>query len=172
MDSSQASGDGANVVERRARTTIPRRALDAQVAAVLESVTHGFLALDAEWRVTYANPAAVALSGAPPDALVGRIHWDVWPETRGTEVEARYRAVVAERRSAHFEHHFPARDVWHEIHAFPTANGGLAVVYRDVTEERAAAAARARYAAALAARERELSVILETATDAVLRFDR
>ncbi|AHG92243.1 PAS sensor protein (plasmid) [Gemmatirosa kalamazoonensis] len=172
MDSSQASGDGANLVERRARTTIPRRALDAQVAAVLESVTHGFLALDAEWRVTYANPAAVALSGAPPDALVGRIHWDVWPETCGTEVEARYRAVVAERRSAHFEHHYPGRDVWHEIHAFPTVNGGLAVVYRDITEERAAAATRARYAAALAARERELSVILETATDAVLRFDR
>jgi PAS domain S-box-containing protein len=181
MDSSDAVADdpsprvasqGALQTDRRARDALPRRLLDAQVAAVLESVTHGFLALDADWRITYANGAAVALSGAPPGALLGRVHWDVWPETRGTAVEARYRAVVEERRSAHFEHYYPERGAWHEIHAFPTANGGLAVVYRDVTEEHVAAAARARYAAALAARERELSVILETATDAVVRFDR
>ena len=158
--------------ERRQSAERPRRAVDCRVAAVLESVTHGFLALDAEWRVTYANAAAMSLSGHAGASLVGRSHWEVWPETVGTDVERRYREVVAEGRSAHFEHHYAGRDVWHEIHAFPTDDGGVAIVYRDVTEEHAAAAARDRCAAALAVRERELAMILETASDAVVRFDR
>ena len=162
----------ARMIERRHAPAQPRRAIDCQVAAVLESVTHGFLALDADWRITYANAAAGQLSDTAAESLVGRVHWDVWPETCHSEVETRYRAVVAEQRSAHFEHHYPQRGVWHDIHAFPTSGGGIAIVYRDVTEEHAAAAARDQYAAALAVRERELAVILETTTDAVVRFDR
>ena len=148
-----------------------RRALDRRIAAVLESVTHGFIALDREWRVTYANPEAARLNGTTPAALIGRDHWHLWPESVGSTVEAEYRSVVARRTAAHFVHHYPGADVWHEIHAYPADEGGLAVLYLDITEERRADAERGRLAAALAARERELAAVLDNATDVVARFD-
>jgi PAS domain S-box-containing protein len=148
-----------------------RRALDRRVAAVLESVTHAFLALDAEWRITYANPEAARLNGTTPEALIGRDHWATWPETMGSAVEREYRRAVEEQAPAHFIHHYPGDDVWHEIHAYPADEGGLAVLYRDITDERRADAERARLAIALAARERELAAVLDNATDGVARFD-
>jgi PAS domain S-box-containing protein len=148
-----------------------RRALDRRVAAVLDSVTHAFLALDGEWRITYANPEAARLNGTTPEALLGRDHWGTWPETVGSAVEREYRAVVERQTPAHFVHHYPGDDVWHEIHAYPADDGGIAVLYRDITDERRADAERSRLALALAARERELAAVLDNATDVVARFD-
>ena len=155
--------------ERRAVNL--RRALDRRVASVLESVTHAFLALDRDWRVTYANPEAARLNGTTPEALIGRDHWETWPETVGSTLERHYRQAVAEQTPAHFVHHYPAEDVWHEVHAYPADDGGLAVLYRDISEERRAEAERDKLAVALAARERELATVLENATDVVMRFD-
>jgi PAS domain S-box-containing protein len=148
-----------------------RRALDRRIAAVLESVTHAFLALDRDWRVTYANPEAARLNGTTPADLIGRNHWETWPETLGSEVERRYREVVATRTAGHFVHHYPLADVWHEIHVYPADEGGIAVLYRDITEERRAEAERAQLALALAARDRELASVLQNATDVVVRYD-
>ncbi|CAA9300361.1 MAG: hypothetical protein AVDCRST_MAG11-761, partial [uncultured Gemmatimonadaceae bacterium] len=171
---SDARADQADAAATRAserRAVHLRRALDRRIAAVLESVTHAFIALDRDWRVTYANPEAARLNGTTPDALIGRDHWLLWPESVGSAVEAEYRAVVARRAAAHFIHHYPGADVWHEIHAYPADEGGIAVLYRDITEERRADAERARLAAALAARDRELAAVLDNATDVVARFD-
>ena len=161
--------ESARASERRAVHL--RRALDRRIAAVLESVTHAFIALDRGWRVTYANPEAARLNGTTTDALIGRDHWALWPETVGSVVERQYRDVIESREPAHFVHHYPAADVWHEIHAYPADEGGIAVLYRDITEERRADADRVRLAAALAARERELAAVLNNATDIVARFD-
>ena len=165
----QAAVAASRASERRAVHL--RRALDRRIAAVLESVTHGFIALDRHWRVTYANPEAARLNGTTPDSLIGRDHWVIWPESLGSAVEERYRAAVASQTAAHFIHHYAGADVWHEIHAYPADEGGLAVLYRDITEERRADAERVRLAAALAARERELAAVLDNATDIVARFD-
>jgi signal transduction histidine kinase/ActR/RegA family two-component response regulator len=67
--------------------------------------------------------------------VVGRCHWDLWPELRGTAVEALYRQVRDERRSGAIEisYALPHGDVWLEIRAYPALEGGLAVLFRDVT---------------------------------------
>ncbi len=138
---------------------------------MLESVTHAFLALDADWRVTYANPEAARLNGTTPDALIGRDHWSIWPETLGSAVERHYRQAVSETAPVHFVHHYPRADRWHEIHAYPVEDGGLAVLFRDITAERRNEGERISLAAALAKRERELAAVLDNATDIVARFD-
>jgi PAS domain S-box-containing protein len=115
---------------------------DRRLAALIESVSDAFLALDADWRVTYANREAARLSGVTPEALLGRSHWEIWPWTIGSEVERQYRRAVAEQRPAHFEHFYPGARVWHSIHAYPAEGGGLAIFYRDITAAKGAAAER------------------------------
>ena len=127
--------------ERRAAAAM-RRDADRRLAAVVERVSDAFLAIGPDWRITYANGEAARLSGTSAAALVGRNHWDQWPETVGSEVERQYRRVAADGVPAHFVHHYPEAGVWHAIAAYPAEGGGIAVFYHDVTAEKRAEAER------------------------------
>lgn len=107
---------------------------------LLERMSDGFIALDREWRIVYMNRAARGMGEAPGDDVIGRSHWEQWPNTVGTEVERQYRRAMETQRAAHFEHRYvlPDREFWHRIDAYPDANG-LSVFFRDVTEEKRAA---------------------------------
>jgi PAS domain S-box-containing protein len=142
------STGAAAPVERRTHA-VERRARDRQVGAVVEKMSDAFLALDPEWRVIYANREAARLNGTTAAALVGRDHWETWPETRGSEVETQYRRSVAEQQPVSFEHYYPGADVWHDVRAYPSEDGGLAVFYRDITARKRMEAERARQARAL-----------------------
>jgi PAS domain S-box-containing protein len=141
-ETAAGAGERRRVAERRAR--------DRSVLAVVEGMSDAFLSLDRDWRISHANREAARLNGTTPDALVGRDHWEVWPETRGTEVERQYRRAVADRVSVTFEHHYAGSGLWHEIRAHPSEDGGLAVFYRDVTARKQLEAERAAQARALA----------------------
>ncbi|MGZ8378554.1 MAG: PAS domain-containing sensor histidine kinase [Gemmatirosa sp.] len=138
----------ASASERRGVSE--RRARDRSVLGVVEEMSDAFLSLDRDWRVAYANREAARLNATTADALVGRDHWTVWPETRGTEVERQYRRAVAEGVPVAFEHHYAGAGIWHEIRAYPAESGGLAVFYRDVTARKQMEAERGRQTRALA----------------------
>ena len=108
-----------------------------QGAELLERMTDAFIALDREWRVVYMNGAARRIGEPPGPDVIGRSHWEQWPQSVGTEIERQYRLAMATQRPVHFEHHyrFPGRDYWHSIHAYPDANG-LSIFFRDVTEQK------------------------------------
>ena len=130
--------------ERRSGEPNARRAAERRLAAVVEGMSEAFLSLDVAWRVTYANRAACVINGSSRAALIGRDHWETWPETVGSEIERQYRHVVASGVPARFEHHYPGANVWHAIQVYPAEGGGLAVFYRDVTADKAAVAERER----------------------------
>ena len=104
---------------------------------LLERMTDGFLALDKDWRIVYMNAAARNVGVDPGPGVVGKNHWEQWPETVGTEVERQYRLAMETQRAAHFEYHYqvPGKDFWHSIHAYPDPTG-LTIFYRDVTEQK------------------------------------
>lgn len=106
---------------------------------LLERMTDAFLALDREWRVVYMNSAAMGMNARPRPDVIGRLHWDEWPQTVGSEVERQYRLAMATQRPVHFEHHYQSadQDFWHSIHAYPDKNG-LSIFYRDITEQKRA----------------------------------
>jgi PAS domain S-box-containing protein len=147
--------------EQERRADVARRQIDRRVTAVVEGMSDAFLAIAPDWRVTYANREAARLNGVRPEDLVGRNHWEAWPETQGSEVERQYRRVIAERVPVQFEHHYPGADVWHDIRAYPADDGGLAVFYRDVTAEKRSAVERERQTRELA-EAHEKAVAIET----------
>lgn len=106
-----------------------------RLRTVLESVTDGFYALDADWRFTVFNRAAERFFGMPRDAVIGRGVRDVLPEIVRSPLEDGFARVMAtgipavvEMRSAVR----PDREVEVRISAQP--GGGVAVTFTDVTD--------------------------------------
>ena len=129
-------------VQQRVSGNTPDEARDVHpppvsAAALLERMTDAFIALDRDWRVEYMNAAALRLDHRPASQLIGRSHWELWPQTVGGDVERQYRRAMDTQQPVRFEHHYmmPGRDYWHAIAAYPDADG-LSIFFRDVTLEK------------------------------------
>ena len=108
------------------------------------------LRVDRDWRFTAFNSAAEAIFGVPRAEIVGRLLWDVLPQTKGTEFDRRCRRVMQERSREEFEIYSALRpDRYHEVRAFPFGDG-VGVTFRDITD-------RQRDTQALRGRELELA---------------
>ena len=122
----------------------------------VEGMERPLFVLDDAWRFSYMNPAGAALLGETVAGLVGRVLWEVYPETLDSPFELNYRRVVETGEPASFEAWYPPLQIWFQVDAFRT-DGGLVVTYDDITvrrrteEERAAAIAAREEAAAQAA---------------------
>ncbi|NJK67089.1 MAG: PAS domain-containing protein [Microcoleus sp. CSU_2_2] len=124
----------------RLETAATRQALaeSAQSAVqILESITDAVICLDREWRITYVNQEVTKINNRPPEEIIGKTHWEIWPWSVGTIVEQTYRQVVADRVAAHFEVFYESLKMWFEIHAYPTI-AGLSIYFRDITDHKQA----------------------------------
>jgi PAS domain S-box-containing protein len=130
---------GTLAVAGARREALGREArLRAETATVLDSITDGFVALDQTFRCTRANPQAERLLGASRSELTGRTLWEAFPEMRGTEIEVTLQHVMAERAPRKIETWFAPWSRWFELDVYPTADDGLAVYFRDVSDRKAA----------------------------------
>jgi PAS domain S-box-containing protein len=104
-----------------------------RAAAILESITDGFLALDSEWRFTHVNAAAERINGIRREDQIGKNQWELFPATRGTALEFEWRRAVAEQVAVQFENYYEPWDRWYFIKAYPSKDGGLSVFFHDIT---------------------------------------
>ncbi|MCP3136623.1 hybrid sensor histidine kinase/response regulator [Pyxidicoccus xibeiensis] len=112
----------------------------AWVRDVLEGTPDAFFTLDADWRVTYVNHQAAAISGRSPEQLFRRVLWEACPELLGTRFERELRRVATDGAATTFEVRIaPGR--WHEVHAW-CANGNLSVFGTDITDKKRVEAER------------------------------
>lgn len=132
----QSARQRADTVRREAIAEVERRAL-ADRAALLESITDAFFALDRDWRFTYVNQRALDYYGKGRDELLGRSIWDVFPAAAGTMLHEQYENALRTQRSATFETKSVLTGRWVDIRAYPTGQG-LAVYFRDVSDRKRA----------------------------------
>src|SRR5581483_1424362 len=111
-------------------------AANERAATILESITDGFISLDREWRFTYVNAEAERINGRSRKELLGRNHWEVFPDTVGTVVEHEFRRAVAEQVRVEFENYYEPWGRWFEVNAYPSSDGGLSAYFRDITDRR------------------------------------
>jgi len=119
------------------------RQLDAPVELFLESISDGFLALDAEWKIAYANTAAGHICSMKPESMIGRDHREVFSGLAGTTLDDQLRQAAETRRPLEFETHYAPWHRWFHIKASPLPTGGLAVFFDDISERKHAEAERA-----------------------------
>ncbi len=115
-----------------------RMAAEERSHNILESISEGFLAIDADWRVSYANQAAEQLTGIGREKLAGALFWDVFPQAPGSALEQGLRDSAAARAHTKFEAYYDPFGRWLEISCWPTPDGGIALYFRDETERRLA----------------------------------
>ena len=63
---------------------------------VLNGMTDAFLVLDKEWRICFMNREAARINGKAPEEALGKTHWEEWPGSIGTPIEAAYRKAMSE----------------------------------------------------------------------------
>lgn len=108
-----------------------------QLETVLDAVSDGFAAFDAEFRFRYIGrilAEQIRSAGIDPGALIGKALGDVVPTILGRKVEEKLRAAMSERRAIVEEMEW--RGLWYEVRAYPLADGGLAVLFPEITERK------------------------------------
>jgi DNA-binding response OmpR family regulator len=133
---------GAGVLRARLAAQLRRKQFEdenrhreafARSAAILETISDAFFAVDREWGLVYLNHAFEALVGGPGRLAPGDSLWRV-PALAGGDAEQALRRAAAQGAPLTFEVAFP-HERWFELRAFPHGDG-LSAHLRDVTERR------------------------------------
>ncbi|MDH6629621.1 PAS domain S-box-containing protein [Streptomyces sp. LBL] len=142
-----------------------RTARDA-LSRALRHMSDGFLAVDEEWRITFANLEAERFLGFSEEELFGRLLWDLPSARQAPGMESRCREAAAEEKPAGFDVHMPDSGRRYHLRLVPGPDGHT-LYFTDVTEKRRLAEehkAAERAATERATRIAELTAELAKAT--------
>jgi diguanylate cyclase (GGDEF)-like protein/PAS domain S-box-containing protein len=106
-----------------------------RAAALLESITDGFVALDREWRLTFINAAAERLVGCDRQEVLGQDIRQLLGWTEDDVFYSHYRRALHDNVPVHFEAASRLVDAWFEVHAYPSPTG-LTIFFHDGSERR------------------------------------
>src|SRR5262249_2715858 len=119
------------------------QAAEQRTAAILESLTDGFFAVEAQGRMTYVNAVAERVLQRQREELVGREAWEMFPAGVGSPFQDAYQRVVAARLPSTVEAFYPPLQTWFEARMHPAEDGGVIVYFADVTARKRTEAERA-----------------------------
>lgn len=135
VESTQARLSAAEI--ELAQSEAALRDSEERLRRVLDGMGEGFGLLAPDFTVLEHNREALRMDGRARDEIVGRSHWDAFPGSEQTELGRRLKQAMAKRIPVVLEHRYAwekDRALWLEMRAYPTADGGLAVFWRDVTD--------------------------------------
>lgn len=129
---------GAIIIFDDKRAEDALKSANKRLGEVLESISETFYAVDSRWRLTYVSHKAEQWWHRSSGELLGTVLWDMFPEPEKTVGWKMHHKAMETRRPVHWESFSPNLKTWVETSAYPSADGGIAVYFRDVTERRKA----------------------------------
>jgi PAS domain S-box-containing protein len=159
----------AHDITRRKRNEAVIKRSEAQYRALANSITDPFFAMDSKLRYTYWNKASETLTGIKAEEAIGKQIFDVFGNNKPTRKAVTvYRKVIKTKKPRLFvnEHPIGDRNVFFEIHAYPTKDG-ISVFSRDITERKKAEEALMKSEEKQRVRAEELRTILDAVPAAV-----
>jgi PAS domain S-box-containing protein len=109
--------------------------------AILDSIAEGFGLIARDWTVLEMNAEGLRLGSRTAAQVIGRNHWEVWPEALDTDMGRMYHRVMHNRvaGSAEYLHRLPDGEVRnYEVRAYPAGDGGIVSFFLDITERKQA----------------------------------
>ncbi|MFM2167516.1 MAG: hypothetical protein RIS79_1887 [Verrucomicrobiota bacterium] len=115
----------------------------APLVDIVESISDPLIALDARWRLTYANASATKLFERETAAMLGMSFWDLMPAVVRDEHHEAFAHALMHREPVSRDLYFEAKRAWLELRGYPFGEGMLMLV-QDVTAKREEAERRSR----------------------------
>lgn len=103
-----------------------------EIMQILESTTDGYMAIDKNLNIRYANKLAEQILHIKCEDVLGKNIWDAFPEAVSTFFKE-FSDAISNRKSLVATGFYSAVGKWIEAHVTPTEDG-TAFYFRDVTE--------------------------------------
>lgn len=109
--------------------------LSDQIDSILESMGDAFIILDSDFNIVRVNKLQEKLSRMKRKDTIGKNLWKIFPEIANNKNKywTEYHRVVKTGKPAHFTDHYAPLDLWTEVDAYPTNQGGISIFFRDVS---------------------------------------
>ena len=108
----------------------------SRVTDALASISDAVYFVDADDRFTWVNAAAERLLALTAAELLGRTVWEVFPDLRGSELQAAYRRARETGETQEVELFSRSLDRWLGGCVHPGRDDDLVIFFRDVHERR------------------------------------
>jgi signal transduction histidine kinase/DNA-binding response OmpR family regulator len=133
----------SDVTERK-RAEDALQEANQRLSSALASFTDAYFALDFDWRLIEANPAAEQkIFKRPARDLIEKVVGKEYPEYFDAEFYQQCQIAVAEWKPVHFEVQSASDDSWFEANAYPRRDR-IEVYLRDISDRKKAEEERAQ----------------------------
>jgi PAS domain S-box-containing protein len=107
----------------------------AEAMSIFDRITDGFIALDKNFRYTYANKRIGELTNRDPASLIGKNVWDEFPDAVGSSTYKAFVKSLTEQVYVTNTDYFEPFDLWQENHIYPSPEG-LSIFIHDITQRK------------------------------------
>jgi len=104
---------------------------------LIERVSDGFIALDKDWKYTYANKKIGEMIRRDPETLLGKNIWEMFPDVVGSATYKAFHKAMEEQVFVKEVDYYEPFDLWQESNIYPSPDG-LSVFISDITERKKA----------------------------------
>src|SRR5688572_12378134 len=118
---------------------------DIEFAHIIEKINEGFVTLDAQMNYTYINQRGSELLKREAEDLIGKNHWDEYPEDKDTSFGQAYLRALETQTPVDVEDYYASGDRWLQNRIFPFESG-LSILFNDITERKRTQLALAEFA--------------------------
>ncbi len=137
---------------------------------ILSTINDQFLALDRDWRYTYANDRVLEVTGKSREELLGKSIWEIYPDLLGSQFYLELHRAVAEKTPLNFEFFYPHFNRWFDNHIYPSASG-LSIFVTDISDRKQIEDERDRLLQELAIERARFEAVLQQMPAGVMIAD-
>ncbi len=106
---------------------------------ILTSITDGFYVVDCNYRLLFVNDSACQFVGKSREEMIGKNIWELFPITKVYFYEVLEQVRKnKEQQTITGNYDFGNGPIWLNILVYPTRDGGVSVLYRDISAEKQA----------------------------------
>lgn len=102
---------------------------------LFDSLNEGVYIVDTAWRFIYVNKKAAEIQGKPPEELLGKNIWELYPEAIETVSYSQAHHAVEKNIPVRYEVYYPLLETWFESCLYPCAEG-LIILLQDISERK------------------------------------